>query len=332
MRWARGTGPLAVALGVAVAGVLLLAFSNTLNPVDALLGRGAVVDVPDVVGQAQPRALAELDEAGLRAELASAFSLSVPRGSVVAQDPEPGERVREGTVVEVVISQGVRRVEMPDAVGEQLEDVQGELVDAGIPIEVEQVVTESVPVGEVIAQEPGPGVVITAEDSVRFEVSAGPADRPVPAVVGRSVEAASFQLGVAGLVPGDIAFVDDPEVPQGAIVSTDPPEGEVVPIDTPVALVISAGPAPVALPNLVNRTETVARVELERLGFDVLIAGRLVTPDGGVGAVFGQFPEPGVGWRPGDPVTLVVGQRPPDPPPPLAPPTTTTTTTPDDDG
>jgi serine/threonine-protein kinase len=314
-----------VALLLATAAFGLLAFSSTLDPVDALLGRGRIVAVPDVVGETRPRALADLEEVGLSARITSAYSLSVPRGSVVAQTPPPGERLREGSVVEVVVSEGVRRVEMPDAVGRQLREVEPELLEAGIPVTVERVVSEQVPAGQVIAQDPRPGVVITAQDEVVLEVSEGPADRPVPEVLGLSVDAAAFELGAAGLVPGAIELVDDPTVPQGAVLAAEPAPGDVVPIDTEVSLRVSAGPTPVPVPDVRNRSASAARDALEALGFPVVVAGRLVAgPDAGVGSVFGQYPEPGVPLRPGEPVTIVVGREAPAPPP-RAPAATTTT-------
>jgi len=325
MARARGAVPLTVALVLTALAMLLLGFSSTLNPVDALLGRGAVVSLPDFSGETEARATALVEDLNLEVEVSRAFSLSEPPGTVIGQSPLPEARVREGTTVELIVSRGARRVEMPDAVGRQFDEIEPVFVDAGIPLEVEFIPTERVPEGEVMAQDPGPGVVVTGEQTVTFEVSAGPAPRPVPEVAGRSLDAASFELGVAGLVPGEVVQFDTDEVPVGAVIGTDPPAGEVVPIDTEVTVVVSAGPAPVAVPDLTDRTETAAIGILEELGFEVLPAGRLVGPgDPGAGAVFDQYPEAGTQLRPGEPVTIVVGRNAPTRPPRS---TTTTTTT-----
>lgn len=342
MARARGAVPLTVALVLTVLVMLLLGFSSTLNPVDALLGRGAIVALPDFSGDTEARAAARVVDLELEPEVTRAFSLSVPPGTVIGQSPLPEVRVREGTTVELIVSRGARRVEMPDAVGRQFDEIEPTFVDAGIPLEVEYTPTERVPEGEVMAQDPGPGVVVTGEQTVTFEVSAGPSPRPVPDVAGRSLDAASFELGVAGLVPGEVVEFDTGDAPAGAVIGTDPPAGEVVPIDTEVTVVVSAGPAPVPVPALTNRNEAAALAALEELGFEVLIAGRLVGPgDTGVGAVFDQFPDAGTPLRPGEPVTIVVGRDAPTLPPPRPTTTTTspppappppTTAPPDDDG
>jgi beta-lactam-binding protein with PASTA domain len=91
---------------------------------------------------------------------------------------------------------------------------------------------------------------------------------------------------------------------------------------------VSLGPAPVPVPAVTETSEQTARNALQRDGFVVALAARLVGPDGdGLGAVFEQYPEPGTPLRPGQTVTIVVGREPPPPPPPLTTTTTTTSTT-----
>ena len=301
-----------VALVVALAAVGLLGFSSTLNPIDALLGRGAIVTVPDVIDDARPRAVAEIESQGLVAVVESAFSLTAPRGTIIGQTPRGGAKVREGTEVEVVVSKGANRVEMPDAVGRPLREVAPPFDSAGIPLVIDRVPSETVEGGIVIAQDPGPGIQVTGEDTVSFTVSSGSADRPVPEVMGKSPDAASFELGRAGLAVGEVELLDDEAVPAGAVVSSNPPTGEVVGRDTVVDLVVSAGPTPLALPNVTNRTEASATEALRDLGFVVAVAGQLVGPSGdGTGAVFAQYPAAGATYRPGATVTIVVGRRAP---------------------
>jgi serine/threonine-protein kinase len=177
-------------------------------------------------------------------------------------------------------------------------------------------------------QSPGAGIQVTGVDTVSFVVSDGPADRPVPDVLGRTLEGAAFELGRAGLTLGEVVILDDPEVPPGAIASADPAPGTEVPIETAVDLVISGGRTAVPVPDVVNDSEQAAVDALEGAGFVVALAARLVAADGaGLGAVFEQFPEAGTDYRPGQTVTIVVGRELPSPPPPRVTTTTTTSTT-----
>jgi eukaryotic-like serine/threonine-protein kinase len=63
------------------------------------------VEVPDVQGLPRPEAAARLREVGLDASFATVSS-SEPRGTVVSQDPTPGERVRGGAHVLLNVSNG----------------------------------------------------------------------------------------------------------------------------------------------------------------------------------------------------------------------------------
>lgn len=322
----RGLVPLVGALLIVAAAVALFGFSSTLNPIDALLGRGRVVTVPDVIGSALPRAKAEVSELGLVASTRTAFSLSAPRGTIIGQDPRAGDRVRSGDPIELVVSNGANRIEMPDAVGRPAVEVTPPLKEAGVPIELSEVVSETVAKGIVVSQTPAPGVQVTGDDVARLQVSSGPEQRPVPAITGLSIEGAAFQLGEAGLLIGEITRADDPAVVAGAVISSTPAPGTVVAKDTTVALVLSNGPAPVPVPDVLNTQVGPATAKLQAAGFVVDVAGRLVAMgDTGKGNVFEQSPAADSPLRPGQRVTIVVGRE---PPPPRTTTTTTTTTTP----
>ncbi len=324
MRRVAGAVPLGVSLLIAVCVIALLAWSSSLNPIDAILGRGAVVSVPDLDELARPRAVTEIENAGLVPVVDEGYSLTAPRGTVIEQSPKAGTRVREGEKVSITVSRGAKRVQMPDAVGQPIAEVVPPLEDAGVTFQVVEVAEDEVAEGVVVAQSPAPGVEVTGEDTVRFEVSTGPEDRPVPEIVGLTVDAAGFQLGVAGLTLGELTPTADPTVPSGAVVSADPPAGTIVDKDTPVNFVYSLGPAAAPVPDVVNRTANQAVAALEAIGFTVVRAGRLVSdaPGSGAGSVFQQYPPAGTELQPGQPVTIVVGRVAPPPPP------TTTTTAP----
>ena len=303
VRGAKGS----VALGVALLGAALLAgflgFSSTLNPIDALLGRGAIVTVPDLARRPQPGAEADLRAAGLVAKVRTSYSLNGVRGTVIAQMPAAGSRVREGATVDVVIRRGVNRVEMPDAVGKPLDDVTAPLKDAGVTIDVTRDHSETVAKGLIISQTPGPGVLVTGEDTAHLLVSEGPAQRSVPNVAGLGMDGAAFQLGKAGFAIGTITPADDPKAVVGSIQRTEPAAGTVADRDTVVNLFQVAGPAPVAVPDLTGQSAAAVSAALTPLGLvpNVIYVGT------GAGGVTSQDPAPTTMARPGSVVTVEVG-------------------------
>lgn len=297
----------AVALGVALVGAVLLVgflgFSSTLSPIDALLGRGAIVAVPDLARRPQPGAEADVRAAGLVPKVRTSYSLNGVRGTVIAQTPAAGSRVREGTTVDVVVSRGVNRVEMPDAVGKPLGDVTPPLEDAGVTIDVARDHSETVAKGLVISQTPGPGVLVTGEDTAHLLVSEGPAQRPVPNVAGLGMDGAAFQLGKSGFAIGSVTPADDPKAVIGSIQRTEPAAGTVADRDTVVNIFQVAGPAPVAVPDLTGQSAAATAAALSPLG----LVPNVIYVGSGSGGVTSQDPAPTTMARPGTVVTVEVG-------------------------
>jgi beta-lactam-binding protein with PASTA domain/tetratricopeptide (TPR) repeat protein len=64
------------------------------------------VAVPNLVGLASSSALAELEQAGLQANIVQASSNSMPEGHVLKQNPDPGTEVARGSTVDITVSTG----------------------------------------------------------------------------------------------------------------------------------------------------------------------------------------------------------------------------------
>lgn len=319
----RGLGSFLISIAVLGVVIGLFGFSASLNPIDVILGRGRQTTVPDLVGMSLPRARVEAERTGLVHETREAYSLTVPRGSIIRQEPAAGSHVRVGTTLELTVSKGENSAPMPDAVGEMLSDVRGPLDDASIKVIVESVFSETIAEGVVISQSPNPGVVLRGSEIARFTVSKGAEERPVPDVRGMSPIGAAFLIGQAGFELGDIESVDDSSVAVGRTSATEPPIGTVAAKGTRVVVKVSAGPPALPVPDVVGRTVDAARTALATEGFTIQIASSILE-DGnpGIGMVLEQNPISNEPWRPNHSVTIVIGVAPPTPPP-----TTTTTTT-----
>jgi serine/threonine-protein kinase len=126
--------------------------------------------------------------------------------------------------------------------------------------------TDEVPPGEVVEQNPLPLRQVPTGSRVDIWVSAPPRLFVVPSVVGGTLEDAEGELATANLVLGDVTEQNDPDIPEGRIISQDPPAGEEVPRETPVNVVVSAGPSVVIVPDVTCRTYASAKAELEGLG------------------------------------------------------------------
>jgi beta-lactam-binding protein with PASTA domain/predicted Ser/Thr protein kinase len=115
------------------------------------------VRVPDVTGQSESSAAAELQEAGLAVDSREQES-DQPEGQVIGQSPDSGTRVEEGSTVIIFVSKGPGTVAVPGLIGLTREQAASELQDAGLSVGVSEVPTTDPPSdGRVIRQSPTGG-------------------------------------------------------------------------------------------------------------------------------------------------------------------------------
>jgi serine protease AprX len=137
-----------------------------------------------------------------------------------------------------------------------------------------------------------------------------PADTPVPNVVGMTQAAAEAAITDAGLSVGTVSTAYDDFTDAGDVISQDPAGGASVPAGSPVDLVVSLGPPPVAVPDVVGMAQAAAESAITGAG---LVVGAVSTayddtvPDGDV---ISQNPTGGASVAPGSPVDLVVSLGP----------------------
>ena len=134
-------------------------------------------------------------------------------------------------------------------------------------------------------------------------------DHAVPRVVELPEAEARAALAKAGFRPRIEAEWPNPAIRRGAVLWQDPPPDMVLPPNTTVALVLSAGAAPVTVPDVVGLAEPFAEKIIEAAGIKV---GSVDTVHGGVesGVVIATRPPSGQGRQPGTPVDLVVSSGP----------------------
>jgi serine/threonine-protein kinase len=116
------------------------------------------IEVPDVLGQSESSATAELQGADFEVTVTEAPSDDVPSGLVSAQSPSAGTQAPRGSTVQITISTGPQLVNVPDVVGEPVDDARAILQDDGFqPRTVFQDVADPLLDGIVLDQDPGGG-------------------------------------------------------------------------------------------------------------------------------------------------------------------------------
>ncbi|MCK9793341.1 Stk1 family PASTA domain-containing Ser/Thr kinase [Isoptericola sp. 4D.3] len=95
----------------------------------------APVQVPQEVGKEKDAAVADLEGLGLVVKVGDPeYSEDVPKGHVLAQDPEQGATAHRTDTVTLTISQGPPLVEVPNVVGKRSEPARKALEKAGFEV------------------------------------------------------------------------------------------------------------------------------------------------------------------------------------------------------
>ncbi|MEU0371915.1 Stk1 family PASTA domain-containing Ser/Thr kinase [Streptomyces sp. NPDC006283] len=107
--------------------------------VSLVVSKGAPIDVPDVTGESVEDATAGLEEAGLKVKVAEERIHSAEEaGAVARQSAAEGTQLARGDTITLTVSKGPRMVEVPDVVGDTVDEATAELETAGFEVKVEK--------------------------------------------------------------------------------------------------------------------------------------------------------------------------------------------------
>ncbi len=230
--------------------------------------------------------------------------------------------VEEGSTIEVYVSSGPEEIEVPPVVGQTRAEAERLITEAGLSIgQVTERADATFAEGIVVEQDPPQGARVGADAPVNLVVSTGPETVIVPNLVNLSERDATAQLQSLGLL---VRVQDEhsDEVARDLVIRSDPVADSEVQLGDTVLIVVSQGPAPVEVPDLVGLSQAEAEAALAELGLTMVADTQGVADSSQDGLVIDQNPNAGEVLVPGDTVNVAIGEFTP-------PPTTTTTTTTD---
>ena len=197
---------------------------------------------------------------------------------------------------------------VPPAGGLTVAGMSSQLTDLGFVAKTaEGQYSIGVPAGQVLRLRPSPGTTLDEGATVVIVPSLGPPPVDLPTVVGKPLARAKELLRAAGLAPVLTASVFDYDVAAGSVLSQDPSTPQ-APKGSEVQLVLSKGPPPVNLPNVVGKMRDEATRRLEAQDFGVAITEEF-SNDIEEGRVMSQSPS-GAEAPYGSTITLTVSKGP----------------------
>jgi beta-lactam-binding protein with PASTA domain/tRNA A-37 threonylcarbamoyl transferase component Bud32 len=275
----------------------------------ALRGQGfapaKTIEVPDLVGRGANSAQQELLQRGLVSKVTNELSESVPQDHVIRQNPAPATKLGRGDVVELVVSGGLPRVQVPDVKGYSAGDAQRSLQNAKLRSKITEAFSTTVPAQQVIDVNPPVGTSVRQNSVVALTVSKGVQPIVVPNVVSLTVDAARKQLAALGLKLTVGQQTESDSIPANVIASQDPAPLSTAQPNSAVTVIVSTGASSVSIPSVVGSDPADARNTLQAAGFNVTPA-YTVDAANPTGKISLQQPDAGTKSKKGANVTIFV--------------------------
>lgn len=173
-------------------GIILFAILLGFFIATVVVSQRKKVELPDVTGMSIVDGLEKLNAKKLNLQISEkAFDSAIPWDYIISQYPSPGEEVKEGRVVRVVVSRGVMQTKVPDVGDISLREAQGALKRGGWV--VGRIVFVSSPYleeGMVISQTPQADSEILPDSKINLLISSGNGKHYfyMPDLIGRNIE------------------------------------------------------------------------------------------------------------------------------------------------
>ena len=245
------------------------------------------LDLPPIVNKKNKRGKVSVTSAlgGIKEKTSQLIStkpinISRPEDSIRTKKRKISRRVRRNRIIALLLLIAVifgsyqilnaGKISVPSLVGMSQGEAKNDLKNLGLNIQVvEEVFSEDVAKGKIIATKPGGGGKISPAGTVGLIVSKGQERIIVPTLNGLTPDVASGKISDLGLSVGQINESFDMKVASGFVIGTDPKDGSEVRRKSIVNLIVSKGVEQLALPSYVGKGGEQALSELNDLGFDV---------------------------------------------------------------
>jgi serine/threonine-protein kinase len=269
-----------------------------------LIGPGASVKFPSVVGATTEQANSTLTALGLKTLVVEErFDEDIAKGKVISTDPFAGDSIALGGTVNLVVSKGAERYTIPSLVNLTPEAAVNLLAKSPLKVgDITEVFSTKVPKGFVISSNPAQGTRVKRETIVDMVVSKGVETFSLTSFIGTNGEQALNELTAAGFNVTTTYAFDEKAMP-GEVISQQPAAGAALPKGAAVEIFVSKGSAFVYIPNVMRYTQERAVALLEDLGLKVVV--KKVTKTAKL--VIGIDPKVNAKVKRGSTVTLTVG-------------------------
>ncbi|MEW6408936.1 MAG: PASTA domain-containing protein [Nitrospirota bacterium] len=168
-----------------------------------ILTSGKTVTVPAIEGKEVVSAMEILNNSGLKLRVErEEYHPSLPKGSVISQEPESGVVIKSGRSISVIVSRGSQTVVVPAVEGEPFYRAEIIIKQSGLDIgDIARIHTDKVEKDIVINQSPPPRSFISRGEKIDLLLSSGVKETiyKTPNLIGKRFEEAKQIAEILGV-------------------------------------------------------------------------------------------------------------------------------------
>lgn len=268
------------------------------------------VGLRDVTGYTLSDAQKDLSGDRFQVKVVRKFDPS-PKDSVLSEQPKPASKVRVGSLVTLVVSDGPAPMKAPNLLGMTLDDAERLAEKMGFTVSVsEEAPSNNIPAHIIASQETPAGKTIPAGSTIYVVVSKGGGLSNIPDVKGQDFATASDTLKAAGFDVGVTYAFNPPGPDNGTIINEQPQGGSPAEKGSQVQLWVSVTGY---VPDTDGMTLDDAKKTLLNYGY--VLGNVTPTTEGADGKVVRTEPEAGTKLNPATPVNIYINSPNMTPPP-----------------
>ena len=202
----------------------------------------AEIAVPDVKNMTVVEAQKLLEEKEFKVELEEKYGdpAQFKPGTVMEQSPKAGEKRKQRSLIILTICKGAELKGVPEVVGMSLSKAENTLLNAGFKLgKLTKKHVEGQRIGTVLTQSPKAMDKAPKGSGIDLVINEG--DKPVPNLIGKSIDEAKRLLEQAGLKLGEVKEVNDHSAVKNVVLASNPNAGTKIGAGDAVSISVAAG-------------------------------------------------------------------------------------------
>lgn len=207
------------------------------------LGNKQLQMVPDLRGKSQEEAAEIIQNKNLKADFVEGgYFPTTPTGYVVTQNPYPMTKVKKGRTIQLFLSQGPAKVNVPSLLGQNYGKAAEELLKIGLHLGIiTEVFDNEAPPGVIISQNPKQGAEVSSGSAINISVSV-PGLPTVPNLLDIPFEDAKHMIESSGYKIGSVLFVPNQNHARGVVYQQDPIPNSPAQVGTVINIIVNEKP------------------------------------------------------------------------------------------